>query len=151
MTVAQLRATLARVAAIPEPAIRAASQAVEDVARAEGGTVTLGRKHRRVTLKGVSRVKRSGDRIVATVWGVPTGPWVWKDTGTAPHLIPTRAPTRRRPRPMHGQGFAHPVARVQLEHPGTGGRGAWDRVVTRAEQVVPDTIRAHVRGAIRGR
>jgi hypothetical protein len=148
VSVAELRRTLARLSEVPEPALKAACKAVEKIAAEEGGTVVLGRKKRRVKLKAITRIKPSGNTITATVWGVPTGPWVWKNTGTGAHQIPKRTPTKRSPRPMHGDGYGHPIQRKQISHPGSGGRNAWRTVVKRAERVVPETIQKHVHEVI---
>lgn len=149
MSLAQLRRTLAELADVSEPAVKAACTAVEKIAVQEGGTVVLGRKRKRVKLKAITRVKDHGAEVVATVWGVPTGPWVWANTGANPHAIPKRKPTAKRPRPMQGDGFEHPVQRVQVHHPGTGGRGAWRKVVARAERVVPEIIGQAVHEVVR--
>lgn len=148
MSAAELRRTLARLAEIPEPALAAACKAVEEIAFTEGGSVVV--RGRRYKLKAITRIKRGGNTITATVWGTPTGFWVWKNTGTSAHLIPKRPPTAKNPRPMHGGGYAHPIQRKQIMHPGTGGRGAWRKVVARAERIVPETIEKYVKGALRG-
>lgn len=148
MSLAQLRTTLARLAEIPKPAVTAASKAVEEIARAEGGSVVLGRKKRRVKLRAITRIKPSGDSITASVYGVPTGPWVFKSYGASPHAIPRRPPTPRRPRPMKGDGYEHPVSNKQLHHPGSSGDGGWRRVRERAAVEVPRVIRAEVKRAL---
>jgi hypothetical protein len=148
VSVAELRRTLALLNEVPEQALTAACKAIETVAAQEGGTVVLGRKRRRVKLKAITRIKGSGNSITATVWGVPTGPWVWKNTGTAGHSIPKRKPTPKRPRPMHGDGYAHPVSNKQIHHPGSSGHGAWRTVVSRAEKIVPDYIGKAIHEAV---
>lgn len=127
-----------------------ASELVENIARQEGGrfAMHLGKKRRRVRLTAMTRIKRSSDSASATVWGVPTGPWVWVDSGAGAHLIPKRKPTAKNPRPMHGQGYAHPVQRKQLHHPGTGGRGAWRAVKERARREVPKIFQEEVHKAV---
>lgn len=127
--------------------MRAACKAIETVAAQEGGTVVLGRKQRRVKLKAITRIKGGGNTITATVWGVPTGPWVWKNTGTRGHAIPKRPPTVKRPRPLKGDGYAHPVNK-QIRHPGSGGSGAWRRVQQRAEKIVPEYIGKAIHEAV---
>jgi hypothetical protein len=49
---------------------------------------------------------------------------------------------------MHGQGYAHPVSNKQLHHPGSSGHGAWERVKTRAAQIVPEYIGKAVHQAV---
>jgi hypothetical protein len=146
---AALRKRLDRLAQVPDIGIRLATTAVERIAeqeavRAAGGHVTLGKKKRRVKLTAVSRVKGSGNAVAVTVWGKPTGPWVWIDTGTSAHTIPKRKPTAKKPRPMYGQGYDHPVQRKQIHHPGAHGKRAWQQVRKRAEIIVPELLRDEV-------
>jgi len=130
---------LSRLNAIPDAAIRASARAVIKIAEQEGGSVTLGKKRRRVRLSAVARVKPTGpDSVEVTVWGKPTGVWVWKTTGTKAHDIPKRKPTAKKPRPMHGEGYDHPVQRTQVRHGGTTGHGAWLKVEERAARVIPE-------------
>lgn len=148
MSVAELRRTLARLNEVPESALTAACKAIETVAQQEGGSVVLGRKRRRVKLKAITRFKGSGNTITATVWGVPTGPWVWKNTGAGGHMIPKRAPTAKRPRPLKGDGYAHPINR-QIHHPGASGKGAWNKVEERARKIVVDYVGKAIHEAVR--
>ena len=149
MSVVELRRTLARLADVPEPALRAACKAVEQFAASEGGFVRVGRNKRTYKLKAITRIQSRGTTITATVYGIPAGFWVWKTTGTDAHLIPKRPPTKARPRPMAG-GLRHPVQRTQLRHPGASGRGAWDNVRKRAATVVPEMVEQHIRRVIAG-
>ncbi len=148
MSVAELRRTLALINEVPESALIAACKVIETVAAQEGGSVVLGRKKRRVKLKAITRIKSTPNSTTATVWGVPTGPWVWKTTGTKAHQIPKRPPTLKRPRPMHGQGYPHPISNKQIHHPGSGGKHAWDRVFARAEKIVPEYIGKAIHEAV---
>jgi hypothetical protein len=142
-----IRAKLERLNDLPAVGMVTATELVEKIAREEGGryAMHLGKKKRRVRLTAITRIKRSTDSAQATVWGVPTGPWVWVTSGAGAHLIPKRKPTARNPRPMFGQGFEHPVQRMQLHHPGSHGRGAWRAVQERARREVPDIFREEVR------
>lgn len=143
MTAASLRAKLDRLADLPAVGMVAASELVERIANEEGsriGPMTLGRKRRRVRLTSTTRIRRGRATAEVTVWGVPTGPWVWADSGTGAHAIPKRKPTARRPRPMHGAGYAHPISRKQIQHPGARGRRAWRRVYERAVREVPTVV-----------
>lgn len=153
MSVADLRHTLAELAGVPEPAIRAACKAVEQIAAQEGGSITVvrfnGRNAKQTTykLKAKTRIKVTGDVASATVWGTPTGFWVWKNTGTAPHTIgPRRKDTKTKRRAIKLPGSTHPVRVV--DHPGTRGRGAWRKVIRRAERVVPQIVANHVHRAV---
>lgn len=142
--VTELARKVHALANVPETAIRDAARAVERAAKAEGHVIVLGKRRRRVKLSAYSRFKQTS----VIVYGKPTGPWVWLNTGASGHSIPKRKPTARRPRPMHGAGYAHPVQRKQLEHPGRGGVGAWRRVRARAEIEVPKAFRDAVLKAV---
>lgn len=150
MTAAALAKRLDRLALVPDAGIRAAANAVIKIAEQEGGTITLGKKRRRVKLSAVARVKGKGNNVAVTVWGRPTGPWVWKTSGTTGHSIPKRKPTERKPRPMHGAGYEHPIQRTQLHHPGSRGHGAWTTVEKRAGRVVPELFHDEVKKALHG-
>lgn len=148
MTAAALAKRLDRIALVPDTGIRAAADAVIKIAEAEGGTITLGKKRRRVRLSAVARVKGKGNNVSVTVWGKPTGPWVWKTTGARGHVIPKRPPTAKKPRPMLAHGYTHPIQSKQIHHPGSHGHGAWRKVVTRAERVIPELFRDEVHKAV---
>jgi hypothetical protein len=144
--VLELHRKVTALANVTEVALRDAARAVEQAAKDQGHTVVLGKRRRRVKLGAYTRFMHSG-RVV--VYGRPTGPWVWLNTGTRAHPIPKRKPTARRPRPMHGAGYPHPISRTQLHHPGRGGQGAWRKVVARARIEVPKAFVAAVRKAVR--
>lgn len=147
MSSTDLARVLAALAGVPATACNTAADTVIRIAAHEGGTVTLGRKRRRVKLSAVARHPH-GDPAAATVWGKPTGPWVWKNTGAAAHAIPRRP--RRKARYLHAQGYEHPVnAHNTLHHPGMRGRGAWRDVVAQARVVVPKIYLAEIGKAIR--
>jgi len=140
---------LSRLGTVPDAAVRTSAAAVVKIAEAEGGTVVLGRKQRRVKLSAFARVKPTGPASSeVTVWGKPTGPWVWQSSGTSAHPIPKRKPTAKKPRPMHGDGYAHPVQRMQVQGGGRHGGGAWGRVVKRAARVVPEIFHDELREVI---
>jgi hypothetical protein len=141
---------LDRLSTVCDTATRAAADAVTKIAEQEGGHVTLGKKKRRVKLSAVARVKGSGDHVEVTIWGRPTGPWVWVTSGTSPHKIPKRQPTAKKPRPMHGKGYEHPVQRMQLQHHGAHGKGAWTQVQKRAGRVVPEIFKDQVKKVLHG-
>ena len=121
-------------------ATRDAAKKVERAAKDVGaaiGPVTLGRKGRRVKLTAVSRFKGSGDHVQATVWGRPTGPWVWV-TATKRRRGKARTTSY-----LKGPAYAHPYG-LAVQHPGASGKGAWRRVVRTAEPAVVDTFREAV-------
>jgi hypothetical protein len=143
VSAASLARTLDAVAALPRTGTLDATKVVERIAREVGasvGPVALGKKGRRTKLSAVSRIRGSGNAIEATVWGKPTGPWVWVTSGTKPHTIPkARGRGRgkaRTTRYLKGAGYEHPIG-VPVHHPGAGGKGAWRRVEQRARIEVP--------------
>lgn len=151
MSVEQLRRQLEALARLPEQATRDAAEHVCDIAAATGGSVTLGKRRRRYQLKARPQFYsgRAGE-FRCTVWGTPTGPWVWRNTGTRPHAIPRRR--RKKARFIHGAGYTHPVnAHNQIRHPGTAGAGRWRKVIAQARVDVPDVYRAAIGRAVTGR
>lgn len=118
----------------------AAAERVEEIAKGIGRPITIRKK--RYRLFAVTHYERAGDRKVsATVYGVPTGFWVWQTTGTRAHLIKPHRGTRKGwPRVIAGKGWDHPTS-VAVKHPGTSGRGAWRKVRAQAEHDVPQIIR----------
>lgn len=144
MSTASLERTLDELARLPQTAMTDAAKAVERIARevsASVGPVHLGKRKRSVRLRVISRgVKGSARAAETTVYGVPTGPWVWVTSGTASHVIPKqRARKSRKTRYMKGDGYAHPIGRPVTHH-GAHGKGAWRKVVQRAERDVPQAF-----------
>ena len=144
---ASLQTQLEAVARLPRDGMVEAARAVERIGREIGasvGPVSLGRKGRRVKLRAVAiGLKASSDSAEVNVYGVPTGPWVWVTSGTRPHTIPkTAARARgkgRKTRYLKGDRYAHPYGQP-VHHPGASGKGAWRRVVARAETEVPQVF-----------
>lgn len=148
-TSTQLRSAFANLANVPDEAIDRATSLVETIAAAHGGTVTLGKRGRRRTyrLRAITKRDRSdGKTVAATVYGTPTGPWVWKNTGTRGHRIP-RYRSGRLP-VLGGANFDHPVSNG-VDHPGTGGGRAWAMVRNQAEHDVPPIFVDAVHDALR--
>ena len=150
MSASSLERTLKRLANAPEAAVRDACKEIREIARQEGGSVTAGRNRKRYQLDLVTRITKSGTKVTAIGWGIPTGFWVWKNTGTqGPYPIPKKLAKRYKPgREIYAPGYAHPVRQVQ--HPGIRPRYKWRRVVKRADGVVDKALVQHVRWAIRG-
>jgi hypothetical protein len=154
VSTAALERTLDEIARLPQTAMVDAAKAVERIAREVGSTigpVALGRKGRRVRLSAVTRIRKRGTSDAeATVWGRPTGPWVWVTSGTRPHTIP-KARSRgkqRGTRYLKGDSYQHPYG-LPVQHPGASGRGAWRTVVRRAEVEVPKVFLDAARRAMR--
>lgn len=150
---ATLRRQLEALARLPERATRDAAAAVCELAADVGGTVLLGKKRRAYRLKAKPQfyAGRAGE-FRCTVWGTPTGPWVWKNTGTRAHMWPRKR--RRKARFVHGAGFTHPYdARTPRHVAGIPARYRWTRgVVQRAKtEVVPAAFRRAVAEAVAGR
>lgn len=109
---------------VPDKAILPTVKAIKKDAASIGGTMTNASK-RGVKLRAVDR-QFPGKGEGVKVWriqGIPVGPWVWATDGTAAHQI------RRRKRGK--------LRKMTVTHPGGSGRGAWNKVVARAEQIVP--------------
>jgi hypothetical protein len=156
VTVAGLQRRLRQLERVPEVTTRDAAAAVVKLARDVGaqiGPVTMGKRRRRVQLTAVARFKGAGHNVTATVWGRPTGPWVWVSSGTMPHTIP-KAGRRGRgkgrgTRYLKGDRYPHPYG-LPVTHPGATGKGAWRRVTTQARTKVPEVYREAIRRAIGG-
>ena len=150
---ARLRQVFDNLANLPESAIVDAAKLVEEMAKQGGGSVTVNRKgkHRRYNLGAVTHYERSNERAVgATVFGAPTGFWVWKTSGTrGGYNIPKRKPRQGSSRYLYGAGYAHPV-RGQIKRKGrVSGRGAWTKVRARAEREVPQVFVQAVHDVVR--
>jgi len=150
----RLKLVLDNLADVPESAIVDAAELVEAIAKQNGGSVTINRKgrHRRYNLFAVTEYRRDNERAVgATVFGTPTGFWVWKTSGTrGGYSIPKRKPRQGSSRYMYGAGYAHPV-RGQIKRKGrVGGRRAWDKVRARAEREVPQVFVQAVHDIVKG-
>ena len=104
-------------------AAKAAKKLVADEgARIAGADGMKGKKKRGLKLRARDDIRTSGGTTTIRVQGsVPA--WIWANTGTAPHAI------RRRKR--------GPMRKMTVHHPGTRGRGGWDRVAAQIEKVVP--------------
>lgn len=122
---------------VPARAMIPVVKAVKAVAVSEGGRMSRVSK-RGVKLRAVDDplTGKAADVVVWRVQGVPVGPWVWATSGTRPHT------TRRRKR--------GPLRKMTVRHPGSAGRGSWDRVVARAEQIVPDVFADTLDDVLRG-
>lgn len=150
MSVAGLARRLERVARAPADGTKAAARAVVATAKREGaaaGPVHMGKRRRTVRLTAVARFRGSG---AVTVWGRPTGPWVWVTAGTQPHTIPKARRGRgkaRTTRYLKAPAYPHPYGLAVL-HPGAAGRGAWLRVRRQARRDVPAAYLAAVRKAL---
>lgn len=144
--VAQLRRALDDLAAVPESAIVDAAKRVERIAEQTGRPITINRK--RYPLGAVTKYTRRERRAVsATVFGTPTGFWVWQNTGTrGGYKI---APKRKTAMPTKGK-WKHPVSVPVVRKHGIAGRGRWRSVDTRARREVPQIFVDAVHEAIAG-
>lgn len=125
---ANLHRLAADVRALPARGMAAAERAATALVDAEGrrlaGADGLASGGGRYPLRAArSRTRTAGTTTTCRIQGTVPG-WVWVNTGTRPHRIPRR---RR-----------GPLARVTVQHPGTRGRRAWDRVAARIARDVPE-------------
>jgi len=125
----EIRSIARDVSRIPESGLIAAAKLVKRLADEQARTATgdgdmAGNKRRPIKLRSKDKGIRAvdGGRAVL-ILGTPAGPWVWVNTGTAPHAI------RRRKR--------GPMKKMVVHHPGTRGKQAWTKVIARAEDLVP--------------
>jgi hypothetical protein len=126
---AELRRVALEVGRIPDTGLIAAAKLVKKLAdeqarKATGDGTMAGHKRRPIKLRARDKdIRPIQDGKAILVTGVPAGPWVWINTGTAPHT------TRRRKR--------GPMKKMTVHHPGSAGKGAWKQVVARSEELVP--------------
>jgi hypothetical protein len=134
--VAQLRRVLDDLADVPPIAVKQAALVVEDFAASQGRPITIRKK--RYPLTAVTKYdKRGGDILQATVFGTPTGFWVWQNTGTRGGY--EIRPRHKRAMPTKGK-WKHPVSGPVTRKHGIGGRGAWRRVDRYARANVPQVF-----------
>jgi len=88
-----------------------------------GGDGMKGKKKRGMKLGARDTIKEQADGAGVRIQGVNVSAWVWANTGTAPHAIRRRKRGKKR--------------KMTVAHPGTAGRGHWDRVAGRIEKTVP--------------
>jgi hypothetical protein len=111
---------------LPRSSMIAAAKAVKAVAAQEGtraGGPLVGKKRRGLKLRARDEIRTAGTVTTCRIQGVSPAGWVWVSYGTRPHQI------RRRKR--------GPMKVMTVHHPGTRGRGGWDRVAQRAAVIVP--------------
>jgi hypothetical protein len=154
VSTASLERQLTALARLPERGTLEGAKTVAKIAREVGsqvGPVSLGKRGRRAKLTAVYRVKRKGLRDAeVTVWGRPTGPWVWVTSGTGGHVIPKqRGGKARTTRYLKGDRYSHPYGKA-VHHPGATGRGAWKRVVLRSQRDVVKVFEDQARAVMRG-
>ena len=132
-----LRDLAGQIRDIPDRAMIPVLKAVKKLAADEGGTMSrVGRRGAKLKAVDERRDQSLTTLVVWRIQGVPVGPWVWATSGTKPHAI------RRRKR--------GPLRKMTVPHPGTAGRGSWDRVVARAEQIVPAAFADTLDDVLRG-
>lgn len=124
----------------------AAARAGKAAAAKVGGTLGAkdrrnGRQTRAIRLRARDTIRATATGTTIRLQGVPVGPWVWVNTGTAAHTIGPKGGKRQRAvRTVAGEGLAHPVRGVR--HPGAAGRGRWRRAVDAATPAMVDALAA---------
>lgn len=124
--------------ALPMHSMIAAAKAIKQVAAQSGaaaGAPLTGKKRRGLKLRARDTIRTAGDTTTCRIQGVSPAGWVWVTYGTDPHDI------RRRKR--------GPMKVMTVRHPGTRGRGAWDRVAERATVIVPAIFDEQVARVVR--
>jgi hypothetical protein len=124
---AELRALAVQLERLPHSAMIAAAKASKRIVQEEGARIAgadglKGKKKRGLRLRARDTIRDTATGTTCRVQGsIPA--WIWVNTGTRPHT------TRRRKR--------GPLKKMLVDHPGTAGRGAWERTAKRIEKVVP--------------
>jgi hypothetical protein len=142
-----------RVAKVPAVSMRAAGDALVDVARDEARRAGIARVHvtrrgrppRAVALTAVVDVEARPGTAAARVQALPVGPWVWANTGTARHVIGKGRPGH----PVVLSFGRDRVATGPVPHPGVRGRGVWRRVQRRAPALGRAAVVDAAREAVR--
>lgn len=122
---AELHAAAIRIRLLPKRTlIQVAKAAKAEAARvgAGYGAPLKGHKRRGMNMKARDTIRETADGATVRIQAVNPSAWVWMTTGTAGH------PIRRRKRGRKSKMTVH--------HPGTRGRGAWDRVTEQVETVI---------------
>lgn len=134
-----LRRVAGDLANVPQSGMIAAAKAIKAAADQEGrrvGGPLLGKKRRGLKLRARDDIRSQGGTTTCRIQGVSPAGWVWVTDGTGRHAI------RRRKR--------GPMRKMVVAHPGTTGRGAWLRVVARAEDLAPAIFADLVTEAVYG-
>jgi len=135
---ANLHATAVAIRAMPRRALIDVAKAAKADANRVGaryGAPLQGNKRRAMRMRTIDDIRDTATGANIRIQGVNVAAWVWMNTGTAPHQI------RRRKR--------GPKAKMTVQHPGTGGKGAWREVAKRIETVViPQVLRDQLAQAV---
>jgi hypothetical protein len=135
-----LRSLVVELEDLPMTYAIAAARASKKIVADEGDRVAgpdgmKGKKKRGLKLRARDTIRTDPHGVNVRVQGrVPA--WIWANTGTAPHSI------RRRKR--------GPLKKMTVYHPGTTGRGAWERAAKQIEQTVPLIFDDELDKVIRG-
>jgi hypothetical protein len=123
---------------IPMSGMIAAAKTAKKIVTDEGTRIAgadgmRGKKRRGLKLRARDDIRQTDTGTTCRIQGsVPA--WIWATSGTAAH------PIRRR-----NKG---PMRKMTVQHPGTPGRHAWDRVADRITLVVPEIFRDAVHEAV---
>jgi len=120
------------------------------IAERHGGTMIRGKY--KLTAKPGKQYRRP-DSAWVLMEGVPSGFWVWKQTGTEPHEIKPKKKRRGKkrghwkPGPMGG-GLGHPVWGPVM-HKGSSGHLAWTKTVREADAAIKALVERALAEAVR--
>lgn len=133
-TSGELRAAAVEVAALPRAVAIAIAKAGKEIIAAEGARLAgpdglKGKKRRGLRLKARDDIRPTAAGTSVRLQGSVPG-WIWVNTGTRPHAI------RRRKR--------GPMRKMTVHHPGTRGRGGWDRAADAVAEEFADTFARHL-------
>lgn len=131
-----LLALAADVAGLPERTLIDVAKAAKKIVTDEGRRIAgpdgmRGKKKRGLKLTARDDIRPLPAGAAIRVQGsVPA--WIWANTGTAPHTIRRRKKGKMR--------------KMTVAHPGTPGRGAWDRVAVRLDDELDHAIARQIAG-----
>jgi hypothetical protein len=134
-----------RIDNVPVELLDDAIKVFVDIAERNGGKMMGGRYQ--LTAKP-DKLRVRGEQASVLMKGVPSGFWVWRETGTGEHTIRPKRRKKRgwKPGPLGLPG--HPVWGPVI-HPGTAGQLRWTKTVDQAAKAIDDLVERGVEKAVR--
>lgn len=117
---------------------RALDEAIAEftrIAERHGGRMM--RKYQLTAKPSNRRVE--GDIASVTMKGVPSGFWVWRESGTGGHWIRRKKAVRPGGRALLAGDLSHPLV-GPVYHTGSLGHGAWTKTVEEADRTIAGIV-----------